>query len=109
MEFWPEGSYYCLTCDGNHTGSCFASLTPKREIVVSTDDEGSCYRYVVFRRADVEAECERGGESIADLSAYELTGFYRSYSGPGRGFSDEPRVRVGKRNVVVTQRCGLDI
>lgn len=36
-------------------------------------------------------------------------GWHRSYGGPGRGFSEDPTIRVYKRNVIIKQHRGLDI
>ncbi len=43
--------------------------------------------------------------------AYELTGEYGSYSGPGKPFSDNPFVssKSNKFHTLVLQRCGMDV
>lgn len=74
------------------------------------DDDSVCYVFQAFNR---EAAEKFLGETItpenAEDMAERLTGWYRSYRGPGRSFSDSPSLRLYKRSVLVTQRRGLDI
>jgi len=73
------------------------------------DDSTSTYLWVVFPRAAVEAVHGPITPDNAEDIATNLTGWHRSYSGPGRGFSSDPTIRLFKHAVIVKQHCGLDI
>jgi len=75
--------------------------------------EASCTKYVVLDKAECEAELlrtigPRAQDDDYDL-AHVLTGWDRHYGGPGRSFSEEPKVQVFGTKVLVTQYCGLDV
>ncbi len=113
----PQTFVYCPTCDGQHyteDGVCKEPLKPRKAYDIRTDEESSTYRMAIFSRKEVEAAYGIiGPEPISERKCESLiarlTGWYRSYGGPGCGFSSEPSIRVWKRNIVVTQVCGLDI
>jgi len=69
----------------------------------------SGYKWAVYSRASVESAYGPITEENAEDIAGNLTGWGPHYSGPGRGFSHDPYIRVLKRNVLVKQFCGLDI
>ncbi len=75
----------------------------------SDDGEGSTYKWVIFSRPAVEAiHGEITPDNAEDIAA-TLTGWGRSYGGPGRSFSSEPTIKVYKRNLIIKQFSGLDI
>lgn len=104
---YPIGTYYCMTCEGLHTGACFASIKPKREGYAWSTPGESGYRFAIYHRADVEAAAN--GEPIDETSAIELTGWTAFQRGPGRAFGGNATVKVTKRHVMVKQFTGLDI
>lgn len=114
-ERWPPGSFFCLSCQGNHAGPSLCAVSPRREVVAGIGDgEGSCYRVAVFSRAAVEAIVgplvdASGALPGDDDLAIGLTGWRAYYGGPGRSFAHDPSVRVTRRHVVVKQFCGIDI
>lgn len=69
----------------------------------------SSYLWVIFSRSEVEKVYGEITSDNAEDIATNLTGWHRSYSGPGRGFSSEPTMRLYKRNLIIKQHCGLDI
>lgn len=73
------------------------------------DDSSSSYLWAVFPRSEVERVHGEITPDNADDIASNLTGWARSYSGPGRGFSSDPTLRLFKHAVLVKQHRGLDI
>lgn len=76
--------------------------------------EESTTKYVVFDLDTVLKEAQfdafdRVSEEQLEDAAIKMSGFYRFYQGPGRGFGNTPVARVGRSRVLVTQFCGLDI
>ncbi len=82
---------------------------PHRKCGAYTFDESSTLKWVIFSRAAVEAVYGAITDENAEDIAQTLTGWYRSYSGPGRGFSHDPTIRVYKRNIIIRQSVGIDI
>lgn len=84
-------------------------IQPRKAGGFSFEDGESTYKWAIFSRPAVEAIY---GEITADNAediASNLTGWGRSYGGPGRWFSSDPTIKVYKRNLIVKQHCGLDI
>lgn len=74
------------------------------------EDGETVTRYVVFNRADVEAD----GWNLDDpdewfAAAQEWSGFERSVGLPGQWFWDAPSVRVSKSRMLVKQTGGYDV
>jgi hypothetical protein len=72
-------------------------------------DEETTYRIAIFSRAEVEAEYGPLTAETVDDVAFDLTGWRRFATGPGRAFGHSPHVRLCGRNFVVRQTLGLDI
>lgn len=49
------------------------------------------------------------GDRIEELASQLLGGACKSYSGPGRAFSDAPWARISRTRILVKQRGGLDV
>jgi len=49
------------------------------------------------------------GDRLEELASQLLGGACKSYSGPGRAFSDAPWARVTRTRILVKQRGGLDV
>ena len=74
--------------------------------LVARGDGETSVKYAVFRRDLLEATV---GALSDDGAAEEATGWSSFYRGPGRAFGDPPCIRVFGKNVLITQRVGLDI
>jgi hypothetical protein len=91
---------------------CGAPYVPARKAGYADSEPGeSGYKWAIFSRRAVEDAFGFVIDQSDDLEALasNLTGWGRSYNGPGRRFASEPSIRVFKRNILVKQFTGLDI
>ena len=65
----------------------------------------SGYAWAVFHIKDLPSSIDLFEEDLA----YNLSGWTRHYSGPGRSFSSDPYYVMGRTRVLVKQFRGLDI
>lgn len=80
------------------------------EIGFREEAEGNGVQWAVYRRADVEAVLASEGIAFThDEAAYTVTGWKSAQRGPGRRFSTEPMLRVGRTRVLAKQRTGVDV
>lgn len=85
-------------------------VKPRYAGIIATDDDGSWRKWAVFPRAAVESAHGPLTPDTAETIAGNLTGWGRSYSGPGRNFASDPSIRrIGKGWIAITQSGGLDI
>jgi len=87
-------------------------ITPRKSYILRQKDGTSLYAVAIFRREEVEQYVGKDTTTFSnpdDDLAFNLTGWYAFERGIGRAFADEPRVIVGKRNIMVCQFRGLDV
>ncbi len=94
----------CVDCLRNDQGGY---VRPHRHGVRESEDGTGWERWAVFHRDDVSEFLD--DDDPDDDPAAALTGWHRSYGGPGRRYSDDPTLRVSTSRVLVTQTGGLDV
>lgn len=77
---------------------------------VKNIDFGEYYVWVLYDRKTAEAYLAAQGMTLDDeFAAGDLSGLYPYYRGVGRGFGDEPYMKISPYKVLVLQRRGLDV
>lgn len=85
-------------------------ITPRKSYILHQKDGTSLYAVAIFRRSEVEQYVGKDATLFhPDDLAFNLTGWYAFEHGAGRAFAADPRVIIGKRNVMVRQFRGLDV
>lgn len=112
----PADYSECGTCGFDHSYEPEKAAKahppdPRFQGVKTFSDDDSCsYVFQVFNREAAEKFLGYTIDSEnAEDAASSLTGWYRFERGPGRAFGDTPCLRLYKKNVLITQRRGLDI
>ncbi len=100
---------HCLPSRQDYSEAGIPFIQHRKSGCFSDEGGESSYLWVIFSKADVEAVYGAITPDNAEDLATNLTGWHRSYGGPGRSFSSEPTIKIYKRNLIVKQHCGLDI
>lgn len=107
---WSDGPH-----DDIMLGHCFNCRVPLPLAQgFRSDYEASTVRWALFSTKQLLElmrleRAENDTNSWRSSLAQTLTGWTRSYGGPGKRFTEDSVARVGRNHVLVTQVCGLDI
>lgn len=103
-----------LSIMDNNVTHLFASdvVQPTRVGIVHTSDTG-CVVFAVYDLKDRPELVEEWAMDVPrdtqfDRLATHLSGLYRDYNGPGRGFAGAPSGKLYGRKLLVTQFRGVD-